>query len=513
MNLFYFVQTSYFGRLVYKWSNYKYFKYPEDAPDYEIPKEYLEKGDIIIEWDKEKDPHYPRNWPFICKVAIQLQMAMLTTFAYLSGPIYSPAAETVMEEFGISYTLSTFPLAFFILGYGFSQMFLSPLLEIPMYGRTIIYFYTGFVYTLLQIPCALTNNIAGLTITRFIAGMFVSPPLSIGVASFTDVLKMEYLPIGLAVWGMAGLLSPAIGPIMGSGLLLKSWRDIFWFLMAINGFMTVFLFIFSPETNESTVLYWRAERLRRITGNKNIKIQYELNSTSTYKLLSTITWRAFEIMILEPMVFLIDILLGLVYGCIYLWFESFPIVFTETFHFSSAATSVCYISIIVGVFLGLCVYCWHVNQSFTKKLQAGKQIQPELFLPCGVIGFGLIVIALFIFGWTANADYHWIGPVIGATLFGIGAILAFQSQFNYLAMCFPEYVASVFGGNGLFRSLIGGTFPMYGRAMFNNLSIKNFPVAWGSSLLAFIFLILLPVPLIFYIYGPKLRKRSKYASA
>jgi hypothetical protein len=36
-------------------------------------------------------------------------------------------------------------------------------------------------------------------------------------------------------------------------------------------------------------------------------------------------------------------------------------------------------------------------------------------------------------------------------------------------------------------------------------------VAWASSLLAFICIAFLPVPILFYIYGARIRQKSKWA--
>jgi DHA1 family multidrug resistance protein-like MFS transporter len=39
----------------------------------------------------------------------------------------------------------------------------------------------------------------------------------------------------------------------------------------------------------------------------------------------------------------------------------------------------------------------------------------------------------------------------------------------------------------------------------------NLGVLWASSLLAFICVVFLPVPILFYIYGARIRKKSKWA--
>jgi DHA1 family multidrug resistance protein-like MFS transporter len=116
------------------------------------------------------------------------------------------------------------------------------------------------------------------------------------------------------------------------------------------------------------------------------------------------------------------------------------------------------------------------------------------------------------FGWTSNEHIHWIVPLIGSAIVIIGAFMTFQSFFNYLGMSFPRYLASVFASNNLCRSGMAGAFPLFGRAMYSNLGPSNFPVGWGCSVLGFITLAMVAIPVVLYKYGKQLRARSKYAS-
>lgn len=510
--LYKIVQTSYFGRLVYQFSNFKYFGYPEDSPDYTIPKEYLQTDQqIVLDWEIE-DPECPRNWPLKLKAVVQIQMTLLSFILYMGGPIYTPAAKAVGEQFNSSEVVAILPLSFFIFGYGLSQIFFSPMSEQHNIGRTPIYFYTGILFTLFQIPCALTKSMAGLIVSRFFSGIFASPPLSVGAASYTDVTNLAYVPPILALWGIACFCGPSLGPIVGLGLLKTGWENIFWYMLAVEGGFTVILFFLSPETNHNTILYWRAQRIRRATGNKNIVAQCELEDTSTSKMLYEVITRCFEIMAVEPIVLLMDIYQAVCYGCLYLWFESFPIAYGETYRFAVGAQAAAYNTINIGVFIGSVIYIAITYRGFSKFVIQGRPVRPEIFLNTSILGSVLITISLFLFGWTVNVRIHWIVSLIAAVFFGAGSICVLQSNINYLAMLFPRYVASVLGGNGLWRSVLGGSFPIFAGSMYRKLAIKNFPVAWGSTLLGIVYFVLILVPIAFKKYGSGLSKQSKYAN-
>ena len=69
-----------------------------------------------------------------------------------------------------------------------------------------------------------------------------------------------------------------------------------------------------------------------------------------------------------------------------------------------------------------------------------------------------------------------------------------------------EAAASAMAANLLLRSLCGAFLPMAGPKMYSKLGL-----GWGNSLLGFIGLAFMPVPLFFWRYGEALRKRWQVA--
>lgn len=74
---------------------------------------------------------------------------------------------------------------------------------------------------------------------------------------------------------------------------------------------------------------------------------------------------------------------------------------------------------------------------------------------------------------------------------------------TYLVDAFTEYAASAAAANTVLRSLVGALLPLGGRKLFENLGI-----GWGSSLLGFIGLATIPVPVLFYLYGERIRHKT-----
>lgn len=280
-----------------------------------------------------------------------------------------------------------------------------------------------------------------------------------------------------------------------------------------GGCVLIIISILLPETHDITIFHRKAKRLRALSRNNKITSigEIENNSKTKKELVIEILWRPLEMTIIEPVVLLIDVYITMVYAIIYLWYEAFPIVFTKTYKFTLIQTGVTYFTILVGSTIGALIYMLVIYHTVTKYLKSGRSINPETYLWSSIIGSILMPLGVFIFGWTTRADYHWVGPVFGAIIFGMSAVLNFQSLLQYLGMSFPRFVASAFASNDMFRSVVAGCFPLFANPLFNNLSNSTYPVAWGSTVLGFISLAMILIPVLFYIYGHKIRANSKFS--
>lgn len=74
---------------------------------------------------------------------------------------------------------------------------------------------------------------------------------------------------------------------------------------------------------------------------------------------------------------------------------------------------------------------------------------------------------------------------------------------TYLVDAYTVYSASAIAANTVLRSLGGTVLPLAGGRMYATLGL-----GWGNSLLAFIALAMAPLPLVFYLYGERIRKST-----
>lgn len=66
------------------------------------------------------------------------------------------------------------------------------------------------------------------------------------------------------------------------------------------------------------------------------------------------------------------------------------------------------------------------------------------------------------------------------------------------------FAASCIAANSLLRSFFGAGFPLFADQMFNNLGIQ-----WAGTLLGCLAAVMVPIPVVFYLYGEKIRGWSK----
>lgn len=540
-----FIRDSFWGRIIYHLSQHKLISYPEEHPDYVIPEKYygesiqkeevlVEQQDsasstptaststlavnskrVIVDWEGDDDPENPVNWSVTEKCVFVFLVSFLTLSVYIGSAVYTPGVEEIKAQYNVDQTVATLPLSLFVVGYGTGSMFLSPLSENPKLGRTSIYIVTLFLFFILQIPTALVDNIPGLCILRFIGGLFASAALGTGGASVGDVVSLPYIPLGIATWALAAVCGPSLGPLIGAALVNRwNWRATFWFMAILTGACFLVLGFTLPESYGPTILYRRANRLRALTGNQDLITEGEIEQEklTPSEIWTDLLWRPIEVIIFEPVVLLINLYISLLYSVMYLWFEAFPVVFTEVYGFGLVPMGVTFVSVEIGLIAGAFIYAPFIHRYFTVPRLNGVITPPEVFIPMSIVGSIIMPIGILLFGWTATESVHWIVCLIGAGMFVTGAFLVFQTLFNYLSFSFSKYLASVFGSNNLMRSNIAAFFPIIAQFLFGNLATKKFLVGKGSSILGGILILMIAIPVGFYLNGPKLRARSKYAS-
>jgi DHA1 family multidrug resistance protein-like MFS transporter len=349
-------------------------------------------------------------------------------------------------------------------GYGLGPMLWSPMSEMPKLGRSGIYFWTLLVFVLFQLPTGFAVNMPMFLVFRTLTGFFGSPALATGGATITDMVEPAQASYAICIWGAFGICGPVFGPIIGGFVIQgwSSWRWTIWIITWLNAAVLIMLFVFLPETSAANILYKRAKRLRETTGDDRLRSQSEIDTENhTWRDHRTVLSRAFTLTFLEPIVFVMDLYTALLYGVLFIWFESFPLVFGDIYGFNLGQQGLAFLGMFIGgvVTVPIFLLVW-VRYGIVPKF-AKPTFKPEMVLPPTFFGSAALPICLFWYGWSARESIHWIMPIIGSSFFTVGIVTLFNSVLNYLGISYPAYAASIFAGNALFRASFGAIFPLF----------------------------------------------------
>ncbi|KAF7596684.1 hypothetical protein BBP40_000607 [Aspergillus hancockii] len=345
---------------------------------------------------------------------------------------------------------------------------------------------------------------------RFLAGLGGSAPLAIGGGLLSDLFMPEERGKSIAIYSLAPLLGPAVGPIAGGFITENtSWRWIFYATSIADGVIQVLGMIFLRETYTPVLLKRKAKRLRSKTGDLAYQTESEKSNNQTvFQILRVSLVRPFRLLITQPIVQFLAVYMAFIYGLMYLVLSTFPTLWTGPYNESIGIGSLNYIALGVG-FWGGSQICAVLNDRIYRQLKQKNGIgKPEYRIPLLAVAAALTPIGLFIYGWTAQYHTHWIGPDIGGCIFSMGVIVAYQCMQTYLVDVYSRYAASALAAAACLRSLAGFGFPLFAPYMYQSLDY-----GWGNSLLAFVSIGFgIPAPFLLWKYGEKLRKISTYAA-
>lgn len=287
------------------------------------------------------------------------------------------------------------------------------------------------------------------------------------------------------------------------------WRWTAWLTLIMAGsFGLIGLFIV-PETFAPILLQKRAKKIRYETKNWAIHSELDEKEVDFKEIAEKYLLRPFTMLALEPILLLITLYMGFIYGFLYLCFEAYPIAFQEERGWNLGVGALPFLAVLVGVVFGCIVIAVFSKTRFARKLKEneGKPVPEERLIPM-ILGGIMLPVGLFWYAWTSNPNIVWVPQVLSGSFIGAGVLLIFLQGLNYIIDVYMMNANSAIAANTFFRSWLGAGFPMFATYMFQRLGVP-----WAMSLLGFLCVALAPVPILFFIYGEKIRKLSKFSQA
>jgi hypothetical protein len=235
--------------------------------------------------------------------------------------------------------------------------------------------------------------------------------------------------------------------------------------------------------------------------------EHERQDWSLRGVLHRTIYRPFYMLLHEPILVLITVYLSLVYGLLYALFEAYPIIFIIKRHLSVSQTGLTFLGVGIGTTLGAAMNLL-LTRHYPRLLKEWRgSPPPEERLWGAMVGAPGLVVGVFWLGWTGEYErVSWAAPAASGIVLGMSVILIFISFLSYLIDTYMMYSASAFAANTIVRSAVGAAFPLFTVQMFTNLGVN-----WAATLLGLVGLVLAPSPFLFYRFGAKVRRRSRFA--
>ncbi|KAE8446569.1 hypothetical protein EG329_011901 [Mollisiaceae sp. DMI_Dod_QoI] len=445
------------------------------------------------------DPENPQNWSRAYRWYITLMASTLVVCIAFGSSIVTGGLGLIEDKYHVSLEVAILTCSIMVCGFAVGPLLWSPLSEII--GRRPVYIISLGLYVIFNIPCALSPNIGGLLVCRFLCGVFASSGLSLAGGTIADIWNQEERGMAVAFFAAAPYGGPVLGPVVCGWINVGSHRlDLFfWVNMAFAGVVMIVIGLI-PETYAPVILKRRAAKLRKETGNANIITEQEKVKLTFRDILRTSLIRPITMILTEPVLDLMCMYIVLIYAMLYAFFFAYPVIFGKLYHYNDGQVGLMLIPIIIGAALAL-VATPFIEKHF-KRIYALRTPTPEDRLIGAMIGSPFIPISLFILGATSYKGIIWVGPASSGIAFGFGMVLCYYSVNNYIIDSYQSYAASALAAKVFLRSGGGAAFPLFTTQMYDRLGLQ-----WASWLLAFIGVAMVLIPYTFYFFGKKLRAK------
>ncbi|KAH9844730.1 putative transporter [Teratosphaeria destructans] len=463
----------------------------------------------VVGFAGPEDPLHPFNWPFRTKFTISCILMLVAFATAFASAVFSPAASKLEAEFHIGSQVATLATSLFVLGYASGPIIFGPMSE--LYGRRSPIILTAFGFGIFNIAVAVAKDIQTVMICRFFAGFFGSGPLTIVAAVFSDMFSNESRGVSISLFAAAIVCGPFTAPMI-AGFIVKSslgWR---WtaYIPAFMGFAAAALaIVFQKESYTPVILVSKAAELRRKTKNWGIHAKLEEVEIDYNELVHKNISRPIRLLFTEPIVLLISLYTSFMYGLLYLSLTAYAVVFEEAYGLSQGVAGLPYLALIIGIFTAFGIVLV-TNKSYVRKLKANNNIPvPEWRLPVVMIGGIVFPCGLFWFGWGGyrSSVSYWC-PTIAGVFMGFSIFIVSLPCLNYIIDAYLMYAASAIAAVTVMRSIFGAVFPLFASYM-----VKAIGIQWSMTLLGCVSMLFIPMPFVFYRYGKKIRKLSKFAPA
>src|ERR1700727_3093459 len=178
-----------------------------------------------------------------CVILATLMQALDTTIAnvalpYMQGSVSATQDQIdwVLTSYIVAAAIMTPPTGFLAARFGFKRLFMISI--------------GGF--TVASMLCGMAQSLTQIVLFRLLQGAFGAALVPLSQAVLLNINSKERQGSAMAIWGMAVMAGPVLGPVVGGWLTENySWRYVFYINLPIGILAFLGMSAFLPESRQN----------------------------------------------------------------------------------------------------------------------------------------------------------------------------------------------------------------------------------------------------------------------
>src|ERR1700747_2584881 len=179
-----------------------------------------------------------------CAIIATLMQALDTTIAnvalpYMQGSVSATQDQIdwVLTSYIVAAAIMTPPTGFLAGRFGLKRLFLVSI--------------AGF--TVASMLCGMAQSLVQIVLFRVLQGLFGAALVPLSQTTLFNINSKERQGSAMAVWGVAVMAGPVLGPVLGGWLTeAYSWRYVFYINLPVGALAFLGMTTFLPETARNT---------------------------------------------------------------------------------------------------------------------------------------------------------------------------------------------------------------------------------------------------------------------
>src|SRR3954451_5461172 len=179
----------------------------------------------------------------ICVILATIMQALDTTIANIALPYIQGSVSASQDQ--INWVLTSYIVAAAIMTP--PTGFLA-----GRFGRKRLFLVSVAGFTVASMLCGMAQSLVQIVLFRILQGMFGAALVPLSQSVLLDVYPKERQGFAMAMWGIAVMVGPVLGPVLGGWLTENyTWRWVFYINLPIGALTFLGIITFLPETKQN----------------------------------------------------------------------------------------------------------------------------------------------------------------------------------------------------------------------------------------------------------------------